>query len=389
MAIHQLFHTVLTKALSVLLVSFVLTACSTEENFDNPANPGTGQATGTTPELPIDPLPVPAPTVNISVSAPAIVIGQTATLSWSASDATECSVSGAWSGSRNTSGSETVSPTNNSTYSMTCTGDGGSASDSVELVVNIPPPPPAVNLSVSPSTIDEGQSTRLSWTSSNASSCTASGAWRGGRSTSGAITVSPTSTTGYTLTCSGAGGSASDSVTVTVNPVVPAPAVNLSVSPSTIDEGQSTRLSWTSSNASSCTASGAWRGGRSTSGAITVSPTSTTGYTLTCSGAGGSASDSVTVTVNPIGTAGDINLSWVAPVEREDGTPIMMSEIGGYRIYYGTTPGSYPDHVDVTDGSTMTATLIGLASGTYYIVVTTYDVNGRESAHSSMVSATF
>jgi hypothetical protein len=83
-----------------------------------------------------------------------------------------------------------------------------------------------------------------------------------------------------------------------------------------------------------------------------------------------------------------ISLSWNAPYEREDGTPIAMSEIAGYRVYYGMSQGSYTEEVDVKDGSTMEVTLDGVASGTYYIVVTTYDVDGRESGYSDEVVKT-
>jgi hypothetical protein len=82
-----------------------------------------------------------------------------------------------------------------------------------------------------------------------------------------------------------------------------------------------------------------------------------------------------------------MDLSWVAPVEREDGTPISMSEIAGYRVYYGTTAGDYPNMLEITGSGTMNTTISGLISDTYYIVVTTYDVDGRESVHSSMISA--
>jgi VCBS repeat-containing protein len=84
--------------------------------------------------------------------------------------------------------------------------------------------------------------------------------------------------------------------------------------------------------------------------------------------------------------SGDINVSWIAPTEREDGTSISMSEIAGYRVYYGTAEGDYTDQVEVAGGSTMQVTLPNLVSGTYYIVVTTYDTDGRESAYSQMVT---
>lgn len=79
------------------------------------------------------------------------------------------------------------------------------------------------------------------------------------------------------------------------------------------------------------------------------------------------------------------NLSWVAPVEREDGTPISMAEIAGYRVYYGTTQGDYAAHVEIADSTSMQVTLSDLTTGTYYIVVTVVDMDGRESGYSQEV----
>jgi hypothetical protein len=313
MTISQLFYPLSSKSFTLIFISVVLTACSTEESFtESTTGADTGVVQGATPE--------PVPELSLETA-------------------------------------------------------------------------PVATLSVSSSSIDEGQSATLSWTSTNATSCTASGGWSGTRSTTGSQIVSPAATVNYILTCNGAGGSFSnsDSVTVTVNqppPPPPAvPVVNLSVSSSSIDEGQSATLSWSSTDATSCTASGGWSGTRNTTGIVSVSPTVISTYTLSCNGAGGSASDSVTVTVNATPPpVQDINLSWVAPVEREDGTPIAMAEIAGYRVYYGTSQGSYPNQVDISNGSTMQVTLGNLVSGTYYIVVTTYDMDGRESAFSQVVT---
>ena len=105
-----------------------------------------------------------------------------------------------------------------------------------------PPAPvvPVVSLSSSASSIDEGQSAIISWSSSDATSCTASGDWLGSLSTSGSETVSPVVTSTYTINCIGDGGSTGDSVTITVSPlavpiepvpVVPVPDVPAPVVP--------------------------------------------------------------------------------------------------------------------------------------------------------------
>lgn len=89
--------------------------------------------------------------------------------------------------------------------------------------------------------------------------------------------------------------------------------------------------------------------------------------------------------INPVPT-----ISWVAPSEREDGTPILLSEIAGYRIYYGTSVGEYSNPINILDGAATAAELDSLSlSGSYYIVITTVDLDGRESRFSQEVSIFF
>jgi len=67
---------------------------------------------------------------------------------------------------------------------------------------------------------------------------------------------------------------------------------------------------------------------------------------------------------------------------------MSLAEIGGFRIYYGKSVASYTKTVDVTDGTATTATMIDVPAGNYFIVMTTYDTEGRESQLSSEVSKT-
>jgi uncharacterized repeat protein (TIGR03803 family) len=70
-----------------------------------------------------------------------------------------------------------------------------------------------------------------------------------------------------------------------------APTVTLAASPGSVTLGQSTTLTWSSTNATACTASGAWTGNEATSGTSQITPaaTGTSTYTLTCTGAGGTS----------------------------------------------------------------------------------------------------
>lgn len=81
-----------------------------------------------------------------------------------------------------------------------------------------------------------------------------------------------------------------------------------------------------------------------------------------------------------------VTIAWTAPVTRADGSPLSLADIGGYRVYYGTTEGDYPNSIDVNDGSAVEVTLNNLPLGSYYFVVTTYDVTGRESEFSTVIT---
>lgn len=162
-------------------------------------------------------------------------------------------------------------------------------------------PKPTVALSASPTLATAGQSSTLTWSSTNATSCTASGTWSGAEPTSGSVSTGALNQTStYSLTCTGAGGSATASTTITVSSSPP--TISISASPTNISAGQSSTLTWSSTNATSCTASGVWSGSQATSGSQSVSPTSTSTYSLTCSGSGGNATASATVTVSSGGS---------------------------------------------------------------------------------------
>ena len=77
-------------------------------------------------------------------------------------------------------------------------------------------------LVANPSTVDQGVSSSLTWTSVGASTCYGTGFLAGG-AISGLLSVTPNSSTTYTITCYGTGGVAIDSATITVIPIVPTP----------------------------------------------------------------------------------------------------------------------------------------------------------------------
>src|SRR3954463_10425747 len=79
-----------------------------------------------------------------------------------------------------------------------------------------------------------------------------------------------------------------------------APDVSITANPATLTPGQTTTLTWTSSNATSVSISPAIPNLATVplSGTAPVTPTATTTWTITATGAGGTKTASVTVTVN-------------------------------------------------------------------------------------------
>lgn len=81
----------------------------------------------------------------------------------------------------------------------------------------LPTPAPTVTLSASPKSVTAGQSTTLTWNSTDATVCTAAGAWSGARATLGSISTGALNTNStFSLTCTGAGGFGSASTVVSV-----------------------------------------------------------------------------------------------------------------------------------------------------------------------------
>ena len=95
--------------------------------------------------------------------------------------------------------------------------------------------------------------------------------------------------------------------------------------------------------------------------------------------------DVVTYTTPTVGSA---VLNWIAPSARIDGSEFQLSEIRGYRIYYGMDSTSLTLLVDVNTPAVDSYIVNDLPEGTHYFAVTVYDVNGVESAMSVVRSKT-
>jgi hypothetical protein len=194
------------------------------------------------------------------------------------------------------------------------------------------------------------------------------------------------SNTVFSLTCDGPGGTVNGQVSVVVSPLAEAPVVDLSASPDTVVQNGSTTLSWNSSSATSCTASGDWSGNKAPSGSQNISGlTIDSQFNLACSGLGGTVNDTVSVTVvlNSTGTA---LMSWTPPTENTDGS--QLRDLAGYRIHYGTSPGSYSTTIDIDNPGLSSYMIEGLANSAWYFAMTAVNASGIESEFSQEVSKT-
>ena len=115
--------------------------------YDNAGNES-AQSTALSVTTNANPPPTPAPTVSLSANPTTVTSGGSSTLTWSSTNATSCTASGGWNGTKATSGSQSTGPLSATTdFSLTCfnsTGDRGDATVRVTVsgAPSPPPPPP-------------------------------------------------------------------------------------------------------------------------------------------------------------------------------------------------------------------------------------------------------
>jgi len=241
-----------------------------------------------------------------SVSPGNILAGESATITYAASNAANVTLSG--TGAVASAGQQVVSPTQTTTYTLTANGIAPAVGPApapvtcqVTVAVTAGAVPRIVTFTGAPATINQGQSSTLTWNVENATSVTISGL--GTVAASGSQAVTPAQTTTYTLTAMNANGQMTATQTITVNPVVTPPSNAVAITgctatPSTVTAANtSVSIAYAATNATSVSIPGVQN--VTLTGPVTVTPTQTTTYTITAAGANNtSANCTVTVTVN-------------------------------------------------------------------------------------------
>jgi hypothetical protein len=88
----------------------------------------------------------------------------------------------------------------------------------------------------------------------------------------------------------------------------------------------------------------------------------------------------------PTPTTGAATVSWVAPTQNSDGSP--LTSLAGYTIYYGTSAASLTQTIKVASAGASSYVVTNLSSGTWYFAVAAYTNAGVQSNQSNVSSKT-
>ncbi|MEK7618871.1 MAG: hypothetical protein AAB416_01350 [Patescibacteria group bacterium] len=301
-----------------------------------------------------------------SASSDFILPGESVELTWTGTNARTCTASGSWFGIKQPQGGETVTPPDTMSYTITCTAGSKTATKTVIVRVGsrlVPARFPTLSFRANHREIPAGGSVELTWRGTNVSRCT-SGAvflekdgsvtkktirdeWSAAtRPADGSLVVSPIMDTAYRLTCVGDGVVISKTATIKVGGQASPPSggdvsvdLAFTASPQVATRGKGTTLRWRSARATSCTASGAWKGERELSSfeGTPVSPGKHSEYRLTCA--------------NDFGFAAEMTLT----IESQDSPQGFYAQPSSVFEIISSTPGAAPDSKRVKWSSIATA----------------------------------
>jgi hypothetical protein len=180
---------------------------------------------------------------------------------------------------------------------------------------------------------------------------------------------------------------------ITVNNMVSnSPPVISGTAPAEVNVGENYSFTPTASDPDndtlSFTESGlpSWAIFNSTTGEISGMPQSSDvgdSFNISITLSDGQASDTLDpfrITVQAIGL-GSVTLSWTAPTQNTDGT--TLTDLDGYKLYWGTTPGSHPNSVTIDNESVTSYVVENLVPGTYEFVATSFSTSGVEGRYSA------
>ncbi len=259
--------------------------------------------------------------VNFSATPSQISAGQRSIISWNVPGATSVHISPTVD-SVNPSGTATVAPLQTTSYTLTATGPGGQQISQTLTITVGASAPSIVRFTASPVTISAGQSSTLSWATTGVKNVTISGVG-GNLPANGSQSVTPATTTTYTLMATGADGktTVTAQVVVTISGTA-VPIVNsFTVSPPNVSPGGTAQLCWNVTNSTSVSISPGI-GSVQPTACTTITPTQSTTYVLTATNGAGPTQASVTVSVGGVQILSFSSNPAFSPVS---GSPVVLS----------------------------------------------------------------
>ncbi len=267
--------------------------------------------------------------VSFTATPTQIQAGQTSTLVWNVLNATSVVISGI--GPVAAAGATSVSPTQTTTYTLTAVNSVNQLSLAATVTVTpagggVGSQPLISSCFATPSNIVAGQTATLTWATGGATNVAITPGV-GTVAQSGTFAVTPTATTTYTLTATGAAGTqpATCNIAVTVTAAQMPQITRFSAIPATINAGQTSTLLWVVTNATTVSISPNV-GTVAMTGTQDVTPAVTTVYTLTATNSAGTVTSTATVTVNAGGVAPHItSFTATPPTSPSAGSNIVLA----------------------------------------------------------------
>ncbi|MCU0977237.1 MAG: putative Ig domain-containing protein [Steroidobacteraceae bacterium] len=99
---------------------------------------------------------------------------------------------------------------------------------------------------------------------------------------------------------------------------------------------------------------------------------------------GKSQASAVTTVVVVASADGRATLSWAAPVQRTDGSP--LTDLAGFRIYFGNSRNDLPYVIEIKDPGARSWVVEDLTRGAWFFAATAFDRAGAESDRSNVAS---
>lgn len=234
--------------------------------------------------------------IRFSANPPIIRPGAVSTLNYAVDNADSVTITGITTTLRADNGTVDVRPTTTTAYTLTARNRVSEDTATITVIVD-QPQPRILRFSASPATILQGRKSTLTWQTQDAVSVDIPGV-NTGLPPNGSVEVMPDQTTPYTLIARGTNGEATAATVVTVQAGPRPTIVEFRADPIQIVEGDSSTLRWNVQGADTVEiAPGLGR--VDAAGSRSVTPATTTTYTLTATNEFGSTTSQATVEVIP------------------------------------------------------------------------------------------